>query len=251
MRWEQGSLQAPALAQAAQAGEADVLNCQEDLPACLPATLKIAAPLLHTTLKYTWCVCVCVYVCARPINSLPPSHCSSSPQVTASLIFYFLCDRSYNLKMQMCGLLWSLMRTSLCCVLTSIRQDYRDRGTLAFGQCHSDSTLLLECPAVTVSFITGLSLLRVWTNKPRNYNCLPAKSLIGGNNDISALLIFLACRLASAYWGTSHTYVWWDEFNLSVRNDNRGHFNVMDDICQGSVLVCFFCVFFLPTLLFL
>lgn len=97
--------------------------------------------------------------------------------------------------------------------------------------------LLLECPAVTVGFITGLSLLRVWTNKPRNYNCLPAKSLIGGNNDISALLIFLACRLASAYWGTSHTYVWWDEFNLSVRNDNRGYFNVMDDICQGSVLV--------------
>lgn len=97
--------------------------------------------------------------------------------------------------------------------------------------------LLLECPAVTVGFIIGLSLLRVWTNKPRNYNCLPAESLIGGNNDISALLIFLACRLASAYWGTCHTYVWWDEFNLSVRNDNRGHFNVMDDIWQGSVLV--------------
>lgn len=27
------------------------------------------------------------------------------------------------------------------------------------------------------------------TNKPRNYNCLPAESVIGGNNDISALLI--------------------------------------------------------------
>lgn len=94
--------------------------------------------------------------------------------------------------------------------------------------------------AVTVSFITGLSLLRVWTNKPRNYNCLPAKSLIGGSNDISALLIFLSCRLASAYWGTSHTYVWWDEFNLSVRNDNRGHFNVMDDICQCSVPAFFY-----------
>lgn len=204
MCWEQGSLQAPALAQAAQAGEADVLNCQEDLP----ATLKIAAPLLHTTLKYTWCVrahaCVLAFS-VRPINSLPPSRCSSFPLVTASLIFYFLCDRSYNLKLQMCGLLWSLMRTSLYCVLTSIRQDYRDRGTLAFGQCHSDSTCCWNARLSQSVFITGLSLLRVWTNKPRNYNCLPAKSLIGGNNDISALLIFLACRLASAYWGTSHT----------------------------------------------
>lgn len=40
-------------------------------------------------------------------------------------------------------------------------------------------------------------LLCVWTHKPRNYSCLPAESLIGGNNDISTLLIFLA--LASAY----------------------------------------------------
>lgn len=115
------------------------------------------------------------------------------------------------------------MRTSLYCVLTSIRQDYRDRGTLAFGQCHSDSTCCWNARLSQSAFIAGLSLLRVWTNKPRNYNCLPAESLIGGNNDISALLIFLACRLASAYWGTCHTCVWWDEFNLFVRNDNRGH----------------------------
>lgn len=108
--------------------------------ACLPATLKIAAPLLHTTLKYTWCVCVRSHLYVCPINSppaYPPLFILTSYRLSN---FYFLCDRSYNLKMQMCGLLWSLMRTSLYCVLTSIRQDYRDRGTLAFGQCHSDST---------------------------------------------------------------------------------------------------------------
>lgn len=115
---ERGSLQAPALAHAAQAGEADVLNCQEDLPACLPATLKIAAPLLHTTLK-THLMCsprVRLHFYARPVkkkikkikkkNSLPafppPLFIFTSYRLSN---FYFLCDRSYNLKMQMCGLL--------------------------------------------------------------------------------------------------------------------------------------------------
>lgn len=176
--------------------------------ACHPQDCCSTSP--HNFKIHLMCTRACMRMCVlafsvRPINSLPPSRCSSFPLVTASLIFYFLCDRSYNLKLQMCGLLWSLMRTSLYCVLTSIRQDYRDRGTLAFGQCHSDSTCCWNARLSQSVFITGLSLLRVWTNKPRNYNCLPAKSLIGGNNDISALLIFLACRLASAYWGTSHT----------------------------------------------
>ena len=91
-------------------------------------------------------------------------------------------------------------------------------------------------PACQRQLYHRVFLHRVWTNKPRNYNCLPAASLIGGNNDISALLIFLARRLASAYWGTCHTHVWWGEFNLSVRNDNGVHFNVRNDICQGSTL---------------
>lgn len=58
--------------------------------------------------------------------------------------------------------------------------------------------------------------LRMQTNKPRNYNCLPAESVIGGNNDISGLLIFLPLRLALVYWGTCHPPLWWDEFNLST-----------------------------------
>lgn len=41
---ERGSLQTLALAQAAQAGEADVLNCQEDLPACHPQDCRSTSP---------------------------------------------------------------------------------------------------------------------------------------------------------------------------------------------------------------
>lgn len=74
---------------------------------------------------------------------------------------------------------------------------------------------------------------RVWTNKPRNYNCLPAESLIAANNDISAPLISSAHGLASTYWVTCHTYFWWGELNLAVRNDNGGHLNVKNDICQS------------------
>lgn len=167
MCWGRGSLQGLPLALAAQAGEADVLNCQEDLPACHPQDCCSTSPHNFKPHFYT----------LASLRSLPPPRSSSFPQVTASLIFYFLCDRSYNLKMQMCGLLWSLMRTSLYCVLTSIRQDYRDRGTLAFGQCHSDSTccwnarlsqsalslgfLSSECGLISLE-ITIASLLNPW-----------------------------------------------------------------------------------------
>lgn len=144
--------------------------------------------------------------------------------------------------MQMFGLFWSLMRTSLYCVFISIRQDYRDRGTLAFGKCHCDSTWFwnarLSLGALSLGF-----LLRVWTNKPRNYNCLPAESLIGGKNDISGLLIFLARRLASAYWGTCHSHVWWGEFNLSVRNDNGDNFMLGMIFVKVSFISFFFLSF--------
>lgn len=133
-----GSLQALVLAQAAQAGEADVLNCQEDLPACHPQDCCSSHP--HTFIN-THSMCTCALSSRRVPNKFPPAF---PPLVIFTSYrlsnFYFLCDRSYNLKMQMCGLLWSLMSISLYCVLTSIRQDYRDRGILAFGQCHSDST---------------------------------------------------------------------------------------------------------------
>lgn len=96
-----------------------------------------------------------------------------------------------------------------------------------------------ECPPVTDKlYRQAFLLLQGWTNKPRNYNCLPAESLIGGNNDISALLIFLASRLASAYWVTCHTHVWWGELNLYFRNDNGGHLNATNDICQSFYFFC-------------
>lgn len=44
VRSEQGSLQAPVLARATRAGEADVLNCQEDLPACHPQDCGSSPP---------------------------------------------------------------------------------------------------------------------------------------------------------------------------------------------------------------
>lgn len=107
--------------------------------ACPPATFKIAAPLLHATLKpHLMCACVRAHLC-MPNKSPPPTPSLFIFTSYRLSNFYFLCDRSYNLKMQMQGLLWSLMKPSLYCVLTSIRRDYRDRGTLAFGQCHSDS----------------------------------------------------------------------------------------------------------------
>lgn len=177
MCWEQGSLQGPALAQAAQAGEADVSNCQEGLPACHPQDCCSTSPHNFKIHLMGMCVCVCLHLYVRPINSLPPPRSSSFPTSYRLPNFYFLSDRSYNLKMQMCGLLWSLMRTPLYCVLTSIRQDYRDRGTLAFGQCHSDSTccwnarlsqsalslgfLSSECELISLE-ITIASLLNPW-----------------------------------------------------------------------------------------
>lgn len=118
MCWERGSLQGLPLAQAAQAGEADVANCQEDLPACHPQDCCSTSP---RNFKIHLHVCMCAFASPPAPDKFPPSFRLSN--------FYFLCDRSYNLKMLMCGLLWSLMRTSLYCVLTSIRQDYRDRGT--------------------------------------------------------------------------------------------------------------------------
>ncbi len=94
--------------------------------------------------------------------------------------------------------------------------------------------LVAKCWAVSGKLYHQAFLLqRVWTNKPRNYNCLPAETPIAANNDISALLISSAGGLASTYWVTCHTHVWWGELNLTVRNDNRGHLNVKNDICQS------------------
>lgn len=121
----------------------------------------------------------------------------------------------FNLKMQMLLVSRSLIRVPLCHALTSIREDYENIATLAFYKCHYDSTC---CTNAWLSH-WGLSpgfFLRMQTNKPRNYNCLPAESVIGGNNDISALLISLPPRLAPSYWVTCHTPLWWGEFNLSA-----------------------------------
>lgn len=104
VRSEQGSRQAPALARATRAGEADVLNCQEDLPACHPQDCGSSPPRgLKNTLHAS---CVSPHFRACPITSLP--HCrrrTSFSQVAASPIFVFPAATFYNLKMQMRRLL--------------------------------------------------------------------------------------------------------------------------------------------------
>lgn len=98
---EQGSLQAPALAQAAQAGEADVLNCQEDLPACHPQDCFSSSP--HNLKIHSMCMCVLAFLCVtnKFLAAFPLLFIFKSYHLSN---FYFLCDRCYNLKMQMCGL---------------------------------------------------------------------------------------------------------------------------------------------------
>lgn len=103
---------------------------------CLPATLKIAAALLHTTLKYTRCVCgrVCV------LKNRPPR-----------LLFV---STSYRLVIVYDDLF-------VLCVGLRSAGTAEDGGTPAFGQRHADSARLPECPAVAVGAIGRLRPLRV------------------------------------------------------------------------------------------
>lgn len=75
---ERGSLQAPALAHAAQAGEADVLNCQEDLPACHPQDCCSTSPHNFKNTLDVQPMCAPAFLCAPRLpaalhfHKLPP-----------------------------------------------------------------------------------------------------------------------------------------------------------------------------------
>lgn len=109
VRSEQGSLQAPALARATRAGEADVLNCQEDLPACHPQDSGSSPPRGLKT-PTTRAMCVLAFACVP--NNFPrafPPHFISTRYRLSSFVFLFLLYHFlrghffffYNLKMQM------------------------------------------------------------------------------------------------------------------------------------------------------
>lgn len=89
VRSEQGSPQAPALARATRAGEADVLNCQEDPPACHPQDSGSSPPRGLKT-PATHVMCVLAFACVP--NNFPPAfppHFISTRYRLSSFVFCF------------------------------------------------------------------------------------------------------------------------------------------------------------------
>lgn len=125
-------------------------------------------------------------LCQRRVN------CQSRQEETYSLLTIF------NLKMQMLLASRWRVREPVCHALTSIRGIRRTAPHWHFASV-TVTALAAQMPGCHTEVYHRVFFLRMQTNKPRNYNCLPAESVIGGNNDISALLISLPPRLAPSY----------------------------------------------------